>query len=58
MFEKTIGILFSLYEFPVASHIIREEHGIHYMPCSSRIISEMTTESCYHSDQGINNCCA
>ena len=33
---------------------IWEEHGIHCMPCSSRIISEMTQQICYHSNYGTN----
>ena len=39
-------------------HIIREEHGIHYMACSSRIINAITSHIFYHSNFGITNCCA
>ena len=39
------------------SPIIEEEHGI-YMPCSSLIISEMTPQICYHSNNEITNWCA
>ena len=33
------------------SLIIWGEHGIHCMPCSSRILSKMTPQICYHSNK-------
>ena len=40
------------------SLIIREEYGIHCMPCSSRIIIEMTPQTCYHKNYRPIHCCA
>ena len=37
------------------SLIIQEEHGIHCMPCSSRITSWLATQICYHSSYGNTN---
>lgn len=37
------------------SFIIWENHGIHGMPCSLRIISMMRPEICSHSNYGITN---
>ena len=33
------------------SIIIREEHGLHCMPCFTRIISKMIPQICYHNNQ-------